>query len=220
MKPAIVTGEFLADLSHDLRTPLNGVIGFTILMREGKIGALSPDQHECLGDILTCAHDLLQAVNDISDLGKAEAGTLAFRPEPVDLAAVLEAVRDAVRPLSAPKQVQVTATIDPALAGIVTDPARLQQMVSSCVANAVKATPEGGRVTIRMIPEDAERFRIEIEDGGSRSRPTGDDAGLALTLSRRIAELQGGRLDVCSTADRGNVMLAVLPRAPEARRGG
>jgi len=208
-----LTSAFLAELSHDLRTPLNGVLGFALLLHEGRLGPLSAEQQECLGDVLTSARQLLQIINEISDLGRVESGTLEFRPERVDVASLLETLRDDVATLSAPKQVEVTGAIDPALGEIVADPARLRQALASYLGNAVKATPEGGRVAIRVTAEDATRFRIEVEDGGSRARDL-EDGDVGLTLGRRLVEAQGGRLGVRSASGRGSVVFVILPRAP------
>ena len=78
--------EFLANMSHELRTPLNAIIGFAELMHRGKVGPVSAEHEEYLGDILTSAKHLLQLINDVLDLAKVESGKMEFRPEPVDLA--------------------------------------------------------------------------------------------------------------------------------------
>jgi signal transduction histidine kinase len=206
----------LAELSHDLRTPLNGILGFAALMHEGKLGPLSADQSECLRDILTSANEMLQLINEVSDLGKVESGTLELRPGPVDLTVVFDEVRTSLSSLSGQKQVQITRAVDPALRGIVADPARLKHLVASCATLAVKATPAGGRVVLRASAEGAARFRIEVEDTSERPKNLDEDGNLGLALSRRIAELQGGELGVRPTAGPGSIIYAVLPRTPEA----
>jgi signal transduction histidine kinase len=109
--------------------------------------------------------------------------------------------------------------VDPTLGGIVADPARLKQVLASCALHAVKATPEGGRVTIRATAQDATRFRIEVEDTSGRPKDLEQHRSLGLVLSRRIVELQGGELGVRTTPGHGSVFVAVLPRTLEARRG-
>jgi protein-histidine pros-kinase len=220
VKPLSPTGEFLANLSHDLRTPLNGIIGFTVLIREGKLGPVSDDQKECLGDVLTSAQQMVSLISEVSDLGKIESGTLELRPEAIDLGSVVNAVQNAVAPLATQKHVSIAPTIDARLTGITADPGRLQQIVAIWVSQAVKATPEGGRVAVRVTAEDTRRFRVEVEDGGGQPLSLDGSAGLSLTLSRRIVELLGGRLGVRSQAGAGNVIFAVLPRTPEVARGG
>jgi len=113
--------EFLANMSHELRTPLNGVIGFAELMHDGKVGPVSPNHREYLGDILGSAKHLLQLINDVLDLSKIEAGKLEFNPEPVNPELVVAEVRDTLRALAANKGIKVETEVDPVLAGIVAD---------------------------------------------------------------------------------------------------
>src|SRR5207247_8620680 len=89
--------EFLANMSHELRTPLNAIIGFAELMHRGKVGPVSPQHEEYLGDILTSSRHLLQLINDVLDLAKVESGKMEFRPEPVDLAGLVNEVCDILR---------------------------------------------------------------------------------------------------------------------------
>jgi len=214
-----LNSDVLADLSHDLRNPLNGILGFAALMHEEKLGPLSADQKDCLSDILTSAYEMLQLINDVSDLGKVEAGLIELSPGPVDVAAILAEVRDALNDLAAQKQVQVTSSVDPALDGVVTDPGRLRQVVASCAVHAVKATPAGGRVILRATAQDAQRFRIDIEDTSHRPKNLEQDGSLGLTLSKRLVEFQGGELGVRTTPPHGSMLFAVLPRTPRAARG-
>jgi signal transduction histidine kinase len=93
--------EFLANMSHELRTPLNGIIGFAELMHDGKVGAVSADQKEYLGDILTSSRHLLQLINDVLDLAKVESGKMEFRPETLALPKVVGEVNDVLRTLVA-----------------------------------------------------------------------------------------------------------------------
>src|SRR5206468_491509 len=95
--------EFLANMSHELRTPLNGIIGFAELMHDGKVGPVSDEHQEYLGDILTSARHLLQLINDVLDLSKVESGKIDLRPEPIVLARLVGEVRDILRTLAATK---------------------------------------------------------------------------------------------------------------------
>src|SRR5438132_9572751 len=99
--------EFLANMSHELRTPLNGIIGFAELMHDGKVGPVTPDHKEYLGDILTSARHLLQLINDVLDLAKVESGKMEFRPEQLDVRKTFEEVRDILRTMAARKRIRV-----------------------------------------------------------------------------------------------------------------
>src|SRR5690606_2672906 len=110
--------EFLANMSHELRTPLNAIIGFADLMHRGRVGPVSPEHKEYLGDILTSSRHLLQLINDVLDLAKVESGKMEFRPEPLDLGKVVTEVRDILRGLAAGKRLTVTTSIEGDLAPI------------------------------------------------------------------------------------------------------
>jgi signal transduction histidine kinase len=218
-------------MSHELRTPLNGIIGFAELIHDEKAGSISGEQKEYLGDILTSAGHLLQLINDVLDLSKVESGRMVFRPEAVNVAVLVEEVRDGLRPLAAQKRITVTAGVDPGVSPIVIDAARLKQVLYNYLATALKFTPEGGDVTIRVSPEGPEWFRIEVEDTGigiesediarlfvefqqldASAAKKYPGTGLGLALTRRIVEAQGGEVGVRSIPEVGSVFSAVLPR--------
>ncbi len=227
-----VKSEFLANMSHELRTPLNAVIGFSEMLYDGKAGPVSAKQQEFLDDILVGARHLLQLINDVLDLSKVEAGKMEFRPEPVDLTSVLEEVTGLLRSLAAQKQITLEVDIAPELTGIVTDASRLKQVLYNYLSNALKFTPEEGRVSVRVTPEAAWQFRIAVEDTGLGIRAedmsrlfvefqqldaaNGNSyggTGLGLALTKRIVEAQGGTVGVRSVLGQGSTFTAVLPRA-------
>src|SRR4029077_8449474 len=125
----------------ELRTPLNGIIGFAELMHDGKVGRVSGEQKEYLGDILTSSTHLLQLINDVLDLAKVESGKMDIRPEPIDLKKVVAETRDILRTLAAQKRIQVRLEVDPALTDVVADPAKLKQILYNYLSNALKFTP-------------------------------------------------------------------------------
>ncbi len=226
--------EFLANMSHELRTPLNAIIGFAELLHDGHVDPDSPQHQEFLGDILTSGRHLLELINDVLDLAKVEAGKLEFRPEQVDVGKLIGEVVAITRTTAATKKITVKTELDAGLGTIMLDPNRFKQVAYNYVSNALKVTPEGGRVTIRTRPEDDRSFRIEVEDtgvgiqpadlgrlfvefqqldGGAAKRHQGTGLGLALT--RRLVEAQGGTVGVRSTPGQGSVFHAVLPRVSE-----
>ena len=227
--------EFLANMSHELRTPLNAIIGFAELLYDGHVDPDSPQHQEFLGDILTSGRHLLQLINDVLDLAKVEAGRLDFRPESVELGKLVGEVIAITRTSAAAKHIKVETELDPAVDHATLDPNRFKQVAYNYVSNALKFTPEGGRVVIRTLPEGDASFRLEVEDtgigieqaelgrlfvefhqldGGASKRHQGTGLGLALT--RRLVEAQGGTVGVRSTPGVGSVFHAALPRAIRA----
>jgi PAS domain S-box-containing protein len=223
--------EFLANMSHELRTPLNAIIGFTELMFNGKVGPVSDDHREYLGDILDSSRHLLQLINDVLDLAKVESGKMEFRPEPVDLAKVIAEVGDILRGLASTKRIRIETDVDPSIAAAVLDPSKLKQVLYNYLSNALKFTPEAGRVVIHVVPEGADQVRIEVVDTGigirrehvhrlfvefqqldSGMAKKYAGTGLGLALTKRIVEAQGGRVGVRSELGEGSAFWAVLPR--------
>jgi PAS domain S-box-containing protein len=224
-------GEFLANMSHELRTPLNAIIGFAELMHEGKVGSMAPEHREYLGDILTSSHHLARLINDVLDLAKVESGKMEFRPEAVILANVVGEVRDILRGLALSKRITVDAEVDPVLVDVLLDPGKLKQVLYNYLSNAIKFTGDDGRIMIRVAPEPAGMFRIDVEDTGI-GIPAQDldklfvefqqldsgvakkyaGTGLGLALTKRIVEAQGGQVAVRSAIGEGSTFSARLPR--------
>jgi len=221
--------EFLANMSHELRTPLNGIIGFAEMMHDEVIGPVSEEHKEYLNDILMSARHLLQLINDILDLSKVEVGKMEFHPEEIDLDVMLSEVQGILRSLSNKKALQIDMELDPLIGPVRLDPRKLKQVLYNYFSNAIKFTPEGGRISIRTRRE-SEMFRVEVQDtgigiteedigklfvefhqldGGAAKRYQGTGLGLALT--KRIVEAQGGKVGVVSTLGKGSTFFALLP---------
>jgi PAS domain S-box-containing protein len=233
----LAKSRFLASVSHELRTPLNGIIGFSELLYDGKLGPISEDQVDVLGDILTSARHLLQLINDVLDLTKVEAGRMEFRPEPNLLQTLVLEVRDVVRPLAEKKALILAVEVPPSLT-VNIDPGRFKQVLYNYLSNAVKFTPEGGSITVRVALEGEAWFRLEVEDTGigiaagemhrlfqefaqlPNSRKSEQGTGLGLSLTRHIVEAQGGSVAVRSEPGRGSVFSALLPVVSLVRAAG
>jgi PAS domain S-box-containing protein len=225
--------EFLANMSHELRTPLNSIIGFAELLHDEQVGPLEPEQKDFLQEILKGGVHLLRLINDVLDLAKVEAGKMDFRPEPVDLGALAESVTQNLAATADSKRLTVEVSVEPGLSGVVLDPGRFTQLLYNYLSNALKFTPDGGSVKVRIRAEDAAHFRLEVEDTGPGIAP--DDVarlfvpfqqldssaakrfagtGLGLALTKCLAEAQSGTVGVHPAASGGSVFFAVLPRSP------
>ncbi|MFZ5896558.1 MAG: PAS domain-containing hybrid sensor histidine kinase/response regulator [Myxococcota bacterium] len=223
--------EFLANMSHELRTPLNSIIGFAELLHDGAVDKDSAQHQEFLGDILSSGRHLLQLINDVLDLAKVEAGKMDFRPESVDVEQLVVEVCAVLRSIAASKRIELTSTVAPEVRHVKLDPARLKQVLYNYASNAIKFTPEGGRVVLRARAEGDDSIAVEVEDNGvgiassdferlfvefqqldptSTKRQGGTGLGLALT--KRIVEAQGGSVAVQSTLGQGSLFSAILPR--------
>lgn len=223
--------EFLANMSHELRTPLNGIIGFSELMYNEDIGPVSPEHKEFLGDILNSGRHLLQLINDILDLSKVESGKQEFRPEELDLTKTVQEVCDILRSMTSKKQIDVKYSIDSRVNNVFVDPAKLKQVLYNYLSNALKFTPERGRVRVVATAVGADEFRIEVQDSGigidgkdmarlfvefqqldEGASKKYQGTGLGLALTKKIVEAQGGRVGVTSAVGAGSIFFAVLPR--------
>ena len=228
--------EFLANMSHELRTPLNAIIGFAELLYDEQVTPDMPQFKDFMHDILTSGQHLLQLINDVLDLSKIEAGRLEFHPEETSLEQVTGETLSVLRPLAAQKRLQLTYEIDPDVDRVFIDRGRLKQILYNYVSNAIKFTPEGGTVSIWLLADRGDDFRLDVVDtgigidaedlprlfvefnqleGGAAKKHQGTGLGLALT--KRLVEAQGGRVAVASTPGAGSTFSAVLPR--RATRG-
>jgi signal transduction histidine kinase len=229
--------EFLATVSHELRTPLNAILGWAHILRWGK-----PDEATVARGVEVIernAQTQAQLIEDILDASRVITGSLRLNRGPVDLATVINAAADSVRLGAETKGVQLAVILDPAARHLQGDASRLQQVVWNLLANAIKFTPEGGTVRLRLrragthveievtdsgdgitpdfLPYVFERFRQA--DTGSRRRYGG--LGLGLAIVRHIVELHGGTVTAESEGEgHGSTFRVLLPISPEPERTG
>lgn len=222
--------DFLARMSHELRTPLNAIIGFSQLLLEHGSAISEEQRRDYLRDVESSGRHLLTLINEILDLSKVEAGQMEFHPEELDLREALESIHAIVQPLAEGKRQRLELDLARDLGVVRHDPARLRQVVLNLLANAVKFTPEGGRVTTRarhlgdgwfevavsdtgigIKPEDQARIFEEfrrVEDGYARRQ---QGAGLGLAIAKRFVEAMGGAISVTSTEGAGSTFTVRLP---------
>ncbi len=226
--------RFLASVSHELRTPLNGIIGFSQLLHDEIVGTVTSEQKDYLADVLSCSEHLLTLINHVLDLTKIEAGKMEFSYQPVALAEhIMEAIAS-VKALADSKRIEINVVLDPLLGIVQADTSRLRQVVTNFVSNAVKFTPEGGRVTVDLRREGAGSYRVLVEDNGigiraedmprlfsefgqlCPSEKAQAGTGLGLVITKRIVEAQGGSVGVDSVFGNGSRFYAILPVDPTA----
>ena len=205
--------DFLATLSHELRTPLNAMLGWTRLLRMGKLDGAA--MARALETIERNAHIQEQLIADILDVSRIVTGKLRLDLRPIELAPVVDAALDAVRPAAAAKGVQLVSDTD-FHGTVLGDPDRLQQVVWNLTVNAIKFTPAGGRVSLAIarvgpsavikVSDTGEGIPAELlpfifdrftQGDASVTRPHGG-LGLGLSIVRHIVELHGGRVEAAS----------------------
>jgi len=220
--------EFLATLSHELRTPLNAVVGWSRMLRSGRLDTKS--QAHALEVIERNAWAQKQIIEDILDVSRVITGKLQLNLAPVDLRSVTEAALDAVRPALEAKQIRIETDYQDNLRIIQGDFDRLQQVVWNLLSNASKFTPSGGRVGLQ-ITENGGFAQIQVTDNGPGVAPdflphvferfrqadgsttrTHGGLGLGLAIVRHLVELHGGTISVNNVeTSSGAVFTVKLP---------
>ncbi|MEU9109012.1 HAMP domain-containing protein [Streptomyces xanthophaeus] len=233
--------EFLANMSHELRTPLNSLLILAQLLSQNPTRNLSPKQVEYAGIIHSAGSDLLQLINDILDLSKVEAGKMDINLERVSLKKLLAYLEASFRPQTSQKGLEFDITTSAGVpVDLLTDDARLQQILRNLLSNAVKFT-ESGRVRVQIEPADSAELPPELAGAGSvvafRVSDTGigiaeeqlevifaafqqadgttsrkyGGTGLGLSITREIARLLGGVVTATSTPGAGSTFTLYLP---------
>jgi len=220
--------EFLANMSHELRTPLNAVIGFSEVLSERMFGDLNEKQDEYLKDIYSSGQHLLSLINDILDLSKIEAGRMELEVTDFDLPAAIDNALILVRERANRRGITLGRAIDDRVGTVRGDERKVKQVLLNLLSNALKFTPEGGRIDVRaamsdgmaeisvadtgvgIAPEDQEAIFEEFRQVGTADKKV-EGTGLGLALSRKFIELHGGRIWVQSEPGKGSTFSFTLP---------
>ena len=229
--------RFYASMSHELRTPINAVLGYSTLLLENIYGPLNEKQAEGITRTHKAAKHLLELVNDVLDLSKIEAGKIDLRLQPVMLPSLVEDLFVTVRPLA--DQYGSTLAIEhegPSMK-VISDPRRVRQILLNLLSNAIKFG-HGKPIRVRSIPQPDGGVILEVIDQGEGIAPADrekifdefvqlgktqltEGTGLGLPISRRLAEMLHGVLEIESEAGQGSTFRLILPATaeiPSARR--
>jgi signal transduction histidine kinase len=220
--------EFLANMSHELRTPLNAIIGFSEVLGERMFGDINEKQEEYVQDILGSGRHLLSLINDILDLSKIEAGRMELEVAEFDLPQAIGNALTLVRERAGRRGIALEETIDERLGAIHGDERKVKQVLLNLLSNALKFTPEGGRIDVRAALADG-MAEISVTDTGvgiaeedqgavfEEFRQVGgadkkvEGTGLGLPLARKFVEMHGGRLWLESQVGVGSTFTFTLP---------
>jgi PAS domain S-box-containing protein len=224
-----VKSDFVSSVSHELRTPLASILGYLEILTTGEVGDLTDLQTEFLGIIDTNANRLLSLIDDLLTLSGLENGKLAMRVEMVDLSELVSRGIQAERPALSEQRLELDAQLPAAAVCVRADAHRLGQVFGNLLANAIKFTPEGGRISVRLAAADG-TAEVVVEDSGIgiseddlgrlferffRARSATEQAipgtGLGLAISKGIVEMHGGTLAVESELGRGSTFTVRIP---------
>ncbi|HVF41236.1 MAG TPA: hybrid sensor histidine kinase/response regulator [Gemmatimonadaceae bacterium] len=221
-----VRNRFYASMSHELRTPINAVIGYSTLMIDNIYGPLNEKQREGLQRTLRAARHLLELVNDVLDLSKIEAGKIELAVQPVNVAQLIDDLFVTVRPLADEHGSELSFEHPEEKLTVISDPRRVRQILLNLLSNAIKfgnqkpirvecmAREEGG-VSISVIDQGegiSDEDQVRIFEEFVQVSPTQQmGTGLGLPISRRLATLLDGSLEVKSAPGKGSVFTLNLP---------
>jgi len=222
--------EFLAKMSHQLRTPLTAIIGFCEVLLGDMDGELKAEQKDDIGQIHHSGIVLLELVNDILDLSKIEAGKLDLAIERVDVKDAVDEVIMTLSHMAETKALRLSCDVQPRAQTVMADPGRLREILTNLCSNAIKFTAAGS-VTIHckpvgpmaeisvvdtgigIAPEAHDRIFEEFRQASDKISHTYGGTGLGLSIARRLAELHGGKMGVESQPGKGSRFWFTLPLA-------
>jgi signal transduction histidine kinase len=234
----VAKSQFLANVSHELRTPLNAIIGFSTMLHEEQFGPLGNAKYtEYARDIHDSGKHLLDVINDILDLSKAETGTLSMVWGSVSLQKIIEKALNIVAGQAHHRKIDIYTDFPEKMPKMIADRVRVMQILLNVLSNAIKFTPEGGKIIIRAFAEAAKNgvhyFTIEVEDSGIGMSQASIDkafssfnqgdaglnrryegAGLGLPLTKRLVDLHHGKIKISSSEGHGTKVTVRLTSDP------
>ncbi|HEX8905306.1 MAG TPA: HAMP domain-containing sensor histidine kinase [Longimicrobiaceae bacterium] len=230
---AVRRERFFSAMSHDLRTPITAIMGYSELLQDGIMGDLDPHQQEMVERICQVSGHLAQLVNDVLDIAKLDAGRMEFHREPVTLGELVDEAMVGIEPQARSKGLEVRLEIDGGRDAVLdVDAGRVRQILVNLLSNAVKFT-ERGAVTLAAVVEEG-RSWIRVSDTGP-GLPAGSEeavfeefmqiasgtkakrepgSGLGLAIARRLARAMGGELTAANGQAGGATFTLLLPTAP------
>ena len=228
---------FVSTMSHELRTPLNAVIGMSDILLNKHYGDLNPRQERYLTNIQESGYHLLSLIDDILDLSKTESGHSPLRLSELDLKPLLEQGLAIVRERAQKRSISLSCEAPEGLPAVLADERKVKQAVLSLLSNAVKFTPDGGKVGatagledggirvcvwdtgIGIAPEDREKVFLAFEQVDTSLSKQYEGAGLGLALVKQLVEQHGGRVWLEIEVGKGSRFYLFLPFEPAEQRG-
>jgi signal transduction histidine kinase len=236
MEVSAAKSRFFASLSHELRAPLNSVLGFAELLASSGLANLTGRQQRYVTNIQAGGQHLLALINDLLDLSRLEVGKLDLQLEPVPLAEAATEVVERMAPVAAAKGVELRASSSRSSSVAWADRRRVEQVLYNLISNAIKFTPRGGSVTVHTrrlrgqasisvhdtgVGISASELQVifeeftQLESGVAQGQA---GSGLGLSVVRGLVGRMGGAVDVRSSPGRGSTFTVLLPTAPGGSR--
>ena len=226
----LLKSQFISNMSYELRTPLNTIIGFSEALQDGIAGPLSDRQKDYILNVLDASRQLARMVSDILDLATIQAGFMQLDLKRTDIGGLVSGAISDIQGPAADRSITLVleSASEPLEASC--DPGRIRQVLTNLLTNSVKFSPEGGRVFVRTAPmvldqpyaaiiiedtgsgaadADRERFFESFVQASSDTRQSG--AGLGLALSKSLIELHGGRVEIAGGSDGGTKITCLVP---------
>ena len=230
-KANLAKSDFLSSMSHELRSPLNAILGFAQLL-ESATPPPSASQSESITQILQAGWHLLKLINEVLDLAVVESGKVSLSSEPVSLADVAFECQAMMEPLAKQREITMSFPLVNAACFVHADRMRIKQVLINLLSNAIKYNRKSGTVDVNWSTIGADRIRINVEDSGPGLSPeklaqlfqsfnrlgqeasTEEGTGIGLVVSKRLVELMGGAIGAKSTVGVGSVFWIELLQAP------
>jgi len=228
----VTKDQFLSHVSHELRSPLTAIYQFVTILIDGLAGDLNPEQQEYLSIVLRNVTQLHNMITDLLEATRAETGKLAFEPRCASLGRLASEVLETTLPTAVAKGVSLTGDAPTGLPFVFADPARIKQILTNLIENAIKFTPAKGQITLRsqIDNQDPDFLRIAVADSGCGISPEGtkkifdrlfqetetidsnrQGVGLGLYICKELVNLHGGKIWVESELGKGSTFYFTLP---------
>ncbi len=223
-----IKDEFLAVLSHELRTPLTSILGWSNLLATGNLDEQAANR--AVETIVRSARAQKQLIDDLLDMSRIVTGKLRLNVRPVELAPIIEAVVDSVRPSADSREIRLKTALESLMSPVSGDPDRIQQIIWNLLSNAIKFTPKGGQIDVRLervhshieitisdtgqgiAPEFLEHIFERFRQSDSSSTRRHGGLGLGLSIVRQLVELHGGTVTAQSPGEGfGTIIRVLLP---------